>query len=236
MNSILIIPLASGLAEINNPCTLVNLIVFVIFLSWASENEVSLQKFGWTFLGVLTLSNVIINSWPVEMFFYNTLVMTAIRILYIILAVIFMGLGLLHLRDWYELKKGKTPEDFLLKIPDFQYSNQKKNVKPFGLWWLLSIFIPVTLSFLHSIWPMEYYMGVINAMFFFPGSFLKLFILLLIYHLTMMIWPLVFFIFLIIMIHKKIYTAFVKKYASLIKIACSGFMCAMSVGLVYVFL
>ena len=164
------------------------------------------------------------------------------RIIYLIIALIALGLGVVNLRDWWIYKKTKSTDSLLRKFPIvsqrldqmlLKISTDGKNM----LWFpFVCIAAGIFTAFLMSIYPEQTYISMtvyaLNVQQQPMISVMSLFL----YSLCF-IFPLVFsLVFVILSFQSKSFLTIVQRHWAAAKIICSAVFFAIGLGLIYTFL
>lgn len=234
--------MVGGFTDSINPCALTTIVFFVIFLSFFANHRKGMVVFGGCFiLGVLGTIFLLtmgiadpIRSSPV--FFL------ACRIIYIVIALIALGLGIVNLRDWWILKKRKSTGPSGGKFSAiFQRFNQAllkiladwKN----ALWFsLVCVLAGILSAFVMSICPEQTYISMTVYTLNVQQQSMKAVMSLFLYSLCF-IFPLLFLLmFVYLSSQSKSFLAIAARYGATIKIICSAIFFAIGLGLIYIFL
>ena len=231
-----------GFTDSINPCALTTIAFFVIVLLFFLNYRKVMLVFGGSFiLGVLGTIFFLTMGWgdPVRS---SAVFFLMCRIIYLIVALIALGLGTLSLRDWWFYKKTKSKNSLAMKFPviskrlDQMLFNLSSDWKS-TLWFpLVCIAAGILTAFLMSIYPEQTYISMtvytLNVQQQPIVSILSLFL----YSLCF-IFPLVFsFVFVILSLQSKSFLTLTQRYWAGIKIICSAVFFAVGLGLMYAFL
>ncbi len=166
----------------------------------------------------------------------------ACRIIYLMIALIALGLGVVNLRDWWVTKRTKSTDSIGMKFPVIsqgvdqmilKISSDWKN----ALWFPFACVLAGVLSaFVMSIYPEQTYISMTVYTMNVQQQGMNAMMSLFLYSLCF-VFPLVFsFLFVVLSLQSKDFLAIVQRYRAATKIICSAVFFAIGLGLMYAFL
>ena len=156
------IPLAAGIEDGVNPCVLMTSALVLLILLWLQERR--LGK-GWFFLlvGSLAVSAFFLNC-GFDTLAWNKNVQTAMRWIYVVLAIAVGIQGLKFLREWFSLVKAKS---ISADRP------RQLELRPLVLG-LYIVGIGCLLSLLATLWTPNYYITIFSVYMKMPGQLMAM--------------------------------------------------------------
>lgn len=231
-----------GLKDGLNPCALATLLVFQLFIRFFARDRKTIFRIGLSFIVSAFVIYIFLVLGAFDRFLSRGIVHNSIFVSYLILAVIFVAIGVIHFVDWVRFLKKKDVNYFLIQLPSFLTRgdlDQQTNAKNEATGMLIIYFAFVLgsgLVLLASIWPpsanvfLNYYLLTISGkswMAFLPYFF---------YSLGYVFWLLI--IWLIVLRVSTLYKLAERILASisLVKIIFSSIFLSVGIGLLYFFL
>lgn len=231
-----------GLTDSINPCALTTIVLFVISLSFFANHRKGMVVFGGCFiLGVLGTIFLLtmgladpVRSSPV--FFL------ACRIIYLVIALIALGLGIVNLRDWWIIKRRKSTGFSEGKFSTIFQRLDQSALKISADWknalWFSFVCIAagILTAFVMSIYPEQTYISravyTLNIQQQSMNAIMSLFL----YSLCF-VFPLVFsLIFVSLSSQSKFFLMIVQRHQPAVKMVCSAVFFAIGLGLMVAFL
>ena len=234
--------LVGGLTDSLNPCALTTIVFFVIVLHFFINHRKVMVVFGGSFilgvLGTIFFLTMGLGD-PVRS---SPLFFLMCRIIYLVIALIALGLGVVNLREWWIYKRTKSMDSFGMKFPMIskKFDQILHKISPDwknALWFsLVCVAAGILSAFVMSIYPEQTYISMtvyaLNVQQQPMISILSLFL----YSLCF-VFPLVFLlVFVILSLRLNNFSTITQRYRAAIKIICAAVLIAVGVGLIYAFL
>jgi hypothetical protein len=147
--------LGIGLQDGLNPCIFMTCTVFIVYGSWFKRRFQGIFWSRFIFVLVYVLCNLLFNFGPVQVLIFNKYFMFSARVLYFFLGGWAFILGILFLKDWFFLIRGQP----LKGLGDEKIKSFKGGL---GLALLIASILPVVLSALATIWPINTYFMILG--------------------------------------------------------------------------
>ena len=217
-----------GLYNSFNVFNLACLIVFLILIDfWIVYRNSRSQLFIYVLFFVLVVRNAASAMGLLDRFVGDDVVVSVIKVMNLALAGIFFVLGVLNFREWWQCKK--TQGSFQFKVwPLFEVQLNKK-IFSRTVYFLLAFLIGNLIVFLNLLWPQDFYLYDLAREYSVGRNWGLLVMIFLSYSLGLTAPILVFS-------ELWLKSAVVRRVSSapLIKISLSGFLFAVSLGLIFV--
>lgn len=172
-NNLWWVPLVAGLEDAVNPCVLISCVCFILWFGWLAQRPLGRGKYVFVFMALVYFLSLSFNIGIAQGILYAPQARQLIHAAYLFLGIVSIALGLIFIRDWRCLIAGQ--QDLLS-----QAYWQKGNCSP-RIAWVITVVLGLVLSCLASIWPMNYYMGVIGNNILMPGQFWSTVLLMAVY-------------------------------------------------------
>ncbi|MDP8212023.1 MAG: hypothetical protein P9X22_01870 [Candidatus Zapsychrus exili] len=232
-----------GFSDGFNPCSLANILLFVMILFDFSGSLIKVIISGVCFIVASLVANYLLVIGAFDFFLSSASSLKAISIFYTTIGAIFLILGILNFYDWIRYKNNRDSRKFLLKLPIFLRSQDDLRKKPtsklrFFIGILFSAIISALFGFIvtivQSVLAQDYtlFVNLLNqkdsstshslAIFIYGVSFVLPFIF---------VWLAIIAVFTI----KKAKVIFTEQ-GSLAKIISSAILLSIGIGLIYSFL
>lgn len=166
----------------------------------------------------------------------------ACRIIYLVIALIALGLGVVSLRDWWVYKKTKSADSSILNFPRI---SQRSDTLPLkisndwksGLWFpWVSLAAGALSALVMSISPEQTYISMTVYTMNIAQERMNAVLYLFLYSLCF-VFPLVFsFVFVTLSSQWKAWPVITQRYGTGIRIVCAAVFFAIGLGLIYAFL
>ncbi len=231
-----------GFTDSINPCALTTIVFFVILLSFFVNHRKVMVVFGGCFiLGVLGMIFLLTMGFedPIRS---SPIFFLVCRIIYLVIALVAVGLGIMNLRDWWFYKRKKPTDSIGMKFPVISQRLDQMIVKissdwKNALWFPFACVLAGILSaFVMSIYPEQTYISMAVYTMNVQQQSMNAIMSLFLYSLCF-VFPLVFsFIFIVLSSQSKDFLTIVGRYRSAIKMICSAVFFAIGLGLMYAFL
>jgi len=153
----------SGLSFGFNPLAVTTILVFMLFLSFQGKTRLRVFVLGFFYILVAFLSIIVFSLGLFDQILINPYIQKGARILYSVMAGIFVILGFLYFQDWFSSKKKGGEILFFMKEPSILRRYEK--VKGKALVLISLILSSICLSFffiiLSCLWPQDEYAFII---------------------------------------------------------------------------
>lgn len=158
--------LKSGFLTALNPCALVMLMVFFLFVCSYVRNSVSLFVLGFS-----SLLSVVVTTIALVFGIFDPLIMRSEFVVlsqwvYLIIGSVFVVLGLMHFRDWFvSHQDNKSYQNFWIPLPKF-FDEKQPMIFVIHLCWFIVITLVMTaMTLLGSAWGHDYelFMSVVTT-------------------------------------------------------------------------
>lgn len=231
-----------GLTDSINPCALTTIVFFVISLFFFVNHRKGMVVFGGCFILGVMGTIFLLTMGLADPVRSSPIFFLACRIIYLVIALIAVGLGVLNLRDWWVYKKRKSADSAGMKFSVIskrldqllaKISSDWKN----ALWFpFVCGAVGILTAFVMSIYPEQTYISMtvytLNVQQQSMNAIMSLFL----YSLCF-VFPLVFlFVFILLSSQSKFFLTIAARYRPMIKMGCSAVFFAIGLGLLHVFL
>ena len=157
---------AAGLTDSVNPCALATSVLFIIFLSVFGVTEKYIRVGGITFIIAFFLTKLVLILGLFDFALGPLKVQMYLRFGQLLVAVFFIGLGLVHFYDWVTYWRYLDVRRLLIKMPVFLGPRDTAVSAPqikTGKFVFLTIILSIAAAVLESVWPLILILGATLA-------------------------------------------------------------------------
>ena len=163
-NSLWWVPLTAGLEDAINPCVLVTAVIFICWMGWLSSRLANSDRHAIVFIGVFYVLMFMFNVGIAQGLLYAPATRQWIRMVYLFLGFLCILSSMVFIRDWRLLVGGQGGDLFAHRL--WQWGRVSSATA-----WVVTVGLAIATAVLASIWPMNYYMGIIANNVLLPGQF-----------------------------------------------------------------
>lgn len=237
----------AGLQDSTNPCALTTLVIFAIFIFYFGDTR---RKIFWLGLGFILAT---FNTWLAIIMgrFDQILVLPAVsqilKVIYLTIAMVFIALAYLNLKDWWSFLKTKDIHSMKIKLPltvERLYNYSKTKIvnplpsakKTSKMKMFFSAYIAgFLLTFLGSMWPPHQNVLLILYSFGLQGNLSEALFITALYGLAFVLPLIIAFILLWRFGGVPGIVSNGDRLISRIKIISSAVLLSMGLGIIYIF-
>jgi len=241
-----------GLTEGLNPCAFTAIVLFLIFLSILGKTPHHILVLGTHFILAYLVITLVIFMGLLDLIIGSIKIQIALRYVFLLLGVAAIGLGIVHLWDWWWYKKEQDVKHFIIKkypillfsdelisgdakgSGDFSSYYKNKNVwqRPvFGAW-----VGGIVTALLGSLWPPSYMLTSHYPGLYTAGEQFTTFTVFVVYTFLFILPMIVVFAVLLYLTHTEKILQRRKEAISLVKIVFSALLLGVGAGLIYFFI
>ena len=216
-----------GLVDAFNPCLLLTIFFLVFLVFEFAKRGINVPKHSAFFITVFFISSLLFGMGLFMHILYAKKFFEAGRIFYICAGAVLAFWGAVHLRDWWVLTRRGKEYPMRAPLTVGPYKTGASSIK-------ISVFLSVAafvFAALSTLWPSNHYILVSSAYLLVPGKTVEVLAILLIYNFMLVI-P---FLGVFVLIESDLFSRWVHRIPSMIKIVLSSLLIALGGSLMYIF-
>jgi hypothetical protein len=229
MISSLLIAALCGLKYSVNPCILMTMACFLFLVGDFKRRGLNAPWYAAAFIATVFTALFLFTLGAMMPILYADDFFIFARRLYFVFGFFLMGCGIIHLREWWCLKRNVSCAPLLPAVvtTDEEPARARLNVRVI----VPTIAAAVVLSALSTIWPPDLFITIQSTLLYLPGRFFETYVVLFVFGFALIV-P---FVTLFGFVSSGFFCQWVQKNPSMYRIILAAFTLSLGAGLVYVF-